>query len=174
MKKLWLSTMLSLMLLVALAGAALAATGDVTDSQALKELAAVKKATAKYHDVNLAVADGYVPDPHCAMSPGEGGMGYHYINFGLVAQPGVELTRPEVLLYADSGKGLKLVGVEYFVPLESLEPLNPEPALFGQVFDGPMAGHADGMPPHYDLHAWVWLANPNGTFAGYNPLVTCP
>lgn len=174
MKKIWMSTVLALMLLVSLAGAALAASGGVTNSQALKDLAAVRKATAKYHDVNLAIKDGYEPTAMCTAMPGEGGMGYHYINMGLVIQDGVELTKPEVLLYADSDEGLKLIGVEYFVPLPSMAPLNPAPALFGRDFDGPMPGHDENMPPHYDLHVWAWQANPLGIFAPFNPNVTCP
>jgi hypothetical protein len=46
--------------------------------------------------------------------------------------------------------------------------------LFGRPFDGPMLGHEPGMPPHYDLHVWVWQANPEGIFAPFNPNVTCP
>ncbi len=40
-------------------------------------------------------------------------------------------------------------------------------------FDGPMLGHAPGMPIHYDLHVWVWRHNPSGTFNEYNPNVRC-
>ena len=29
------------------------------------------------------------------------------------------------------------------------------------------------MPPHYDLHVWVWQANPAGIFAPFNPNVSC-
>lgn len=29
------------------------------------------------------------------------------------------------------------------------------------------------MPIHFDLHAWVWQDNPAGTFAAWNPDVTC-
>lgn len=47
------------------------------------------------------------------------------------------------------------------------------PALFGVPFDGPMPGHEEGMPEHYDLHAWAWRANPNGVFAPFNPNVGC-
>ena len=30
-----------------------------------------------------------------------------------------------------------------------------------------------GIPAFYELHAWVWKDNPAGTFADYNPDVTC-
>jgi hypothetical protein len=41
-------------------------------------------------------------------------------------------------------------------------------------FDGPMPGHAPDMPVHYDLHAWMYEANPDGLFKMWNPSVTCP
>lgn len=44
----------------------------------------------------------------------------------------------------------------------------------GVPFEGPMPGHGPGMPVHYDLHAWIWKANPEGTFTTWNPNVTCP
>jgi hypothetical protein len=37
-----------------------------------------------------------------------------------------------------------------------------------------MAGHAPGMPIHYDLHVWVVERNPAGVFAQWNPSVQCP
>lgn len=43
-----------------------------------------------------------------------------------------------------------------------------------QAFDRPMLGHEPGQPIHYDLHAWAWKANPAGTFAQWNPRVSCP
>ena len=50
---------------------------------------------------------------------------------------------------------------------------NPAPSVFGQVFEGPMAGHEPGQPWRYDKHVWVWAANPSGTFAQFNPSLNC-
>ncbi len=47
------------------------------------------------------------------------------------------------------------------------------PTLFGQPFDGPMAGHNPQMPWHYELHVWAWEANPSGLFSSWNPNVSC-
>ena len=47
------------------------------------------------------------------------------------------------------------------------------PSLFGQSFQGPMAGHVPGMPWHYDLHVWAWSENPAGRFAQWNPTLSC-
>jgi hypothetical protein len=34
-------------------------------------------------------------------------------------------------------------------------------------------GNRFGLPAFYSLHAWVWKHNPAGTFAMWNPNVTC-
>lgn len=139
-----------------------------------KDLATVRRATTVYHDVNRAEADGYVSTAECASSPA-GGMGVHYVNFGLI-DGRVELERPEILLYAPSGNGVRLVAVEYMVPDadQNLSTDGDRPSLFGRGFHGPMPGHGPGQPVHYDLHAWVWQANPAGVFEDWNPMVECP
>ena len=167
MRKLLIGITMIMVLLAPLT--ALGATGDVTDADALQQLAAVRQATAKYHDVNQALADGYIPVSPCEELPGVGAMGIHYLNPALASDLAVDPLAPEVLLYVPSGNGLRLVGVEYFVANAG----QPHPSLFGRAFDGPMAGHAPGMPEHYDLHAWIWEANPNGVFAQWNPAVRC-
>jgi len=162
--------------MTALAGVALAAPGD-TDSDVNEGLAQVRQATAKYHKVSNALADGYQPTEHCVAVPGVGGMGYHYVNPTLVGDPSVDPSKPEVLLYAPKNNGgLKLVGVEYFV-VDADQDLSTDadrPYLFGVVpFNGPMEGHEPGMPIHYDLHAWIWKGNPDGVFEDFNPKVRC-
>ena len=144
------------------------ATG-ATHADTLQQLAAVRQATVKYHDVTQAVADGYIPVSPCEALPGVGAMGIHYLNPALALDLAIDPTMPEVLLYAPSGGSLRLVGVEYFVANAG----QPHPQLFGRAFDGPMAGHGPGMPEHYDLHAWLWQANPEGVFAQWNPSVSC-
>lgn len=178
MKKLFLSVVLVSALAVMVFSLALAADVQITNPAVLKDLAAVRQATAKYHNVDAAIADGYVATPACVAQPGVGGMGYHYIKFSLVDNT-ISLTEPEVLLYAPSADGLRLVGVEYFLPLGAPGapiPPNPPaaPVLFGRAFDGPMLGHDPDMPPHYDLHVWTWQPNPAGMFEQLNPSVVCP
>ena len=139
------------------------------------ELQAVRAATAKYHDVNVALADGYIPASGCEASPA-GTMGIHYMNPSLLG-PGNDPLRPEVLLYLPNGNGsLKLVGVEYFQADadQDKSTSNDRPVLFGRGFDGPMDGHNAQMPIHYDLHVWVHERNPNGVFAQWNPAISCP
>ena len=96
-------------------------------------------------------------------------MNYARIDRNLVIE------KPEAVLYEPTGKGRKLVAIEYVVPDrdQDLSTDGDRPSLFGDAFDGPMPGHTPGMPVHYDLHVWAWEANPNGTFAQWNPNVHC-
>ena len=167
MKKLLLSLMAAALMLAFLATFGLAAPGDVTDPDALKDLAAARRATAKYHDVSVAEADGYSSTPMCVEQPGLGGMGIHYLNFSLFDGTVDPLT-PEGLLYAPTDEGLRLVGVVHVV----VDTGQPHPTLFGQPMIGPMPGD-ESMPPHYHLHAWLWQGNPAGIFADFNSNVRC-
>ena len=166
MKKILLSLVVAV-LLASSATVAMAAPGGVTGSGALKDLATARQATAKYHDVSVAIADGYVPASPCISAP-PGVMGIHYVNFGLVDDT-VNLTTPEILLYVATDGGMKLVGVEYM----AVSVGQPAPTLFGRAMNGPMPGHGPGEPEHFDLHVWLWQGNPNGIFEAFNPKVKC-
>ncbi len=168
MKKVLLSLMVAVLLLASSVTFVMAAPGGVTDKDALKDLAAARQATDKYHDVSVALADGYVPVSPCVEVPGLGGMGIHYAKFSLM-DPFVDPLTPEVLLYVPTDGGLKLVGVEYF----AVDVAQPAPVLFGQTMNGPMPGHEPPQPDHYDLHVWLWQGNPDGIFGDFNPNVRC-
>jgi hypothetical protein len=177
MKRTLIVITLVLLLLTTLGGVAYAATG-VTDPAVLKDLAAVRQATTKYHDVNVALADGFIRTPHCIQEPGLGGMGIHFINPARIMDPAINLLEPEILLYLETEDGMKLLGGEYMFPVGPPDapvpdPAPPSPILFGRPFDGPMLGHEPGQPPHYDFHVWVWQANPAGIFTPFNPNVSC-
>jgi hypothetical protein len=58
---------------------------------------------------------------------------------------------------------MRLVGVEYIVPLAFDEPA----PLFGQHF------HANEGAGVWALHLWNWRHNPDGAFADWNPKVSC-
>ena len=133
-------------------------------------LAEVRAATARFHDVEVAIAEGYQSTHECASSP-DGGMGIHFINPALIA-PGapVDPTKPPILMYGPSPSGgLELWGVEYFEP----DVGQPRPVLGERAFDGPMPGHDAHMPVHYDLHVWIGKHNPDGIYAPFNPSVSC-
>jgi len=176
MKKIFASIGIAVLLLIILASVVYAAAG-VTDPAVLKELAQVRQATVKYQDVNVALADGFIRTPACVSSP-DGGMGIHFINPARLMDPAVNILEPEILLYVETADGLKFLGVEYFYGIGAPDthvpnPAPPSPVLFGRTFDGPMEQHEPGQPPHYDLHVWIWQANPSGMFAMWNPNVKC-
>ena len=164
-------------LAVAVAGAgALVGTAVLTSSPTAsataysQDLKAVRVVTARFHSPEQALRAGYRATPECVASP-FGGMGVHYENPVLMADPAVDAARPEILLYAPGADGeLELVAVEYF---RNASAGAMAPALYGHTFDGPMPGHHPGMGTHYDLHVWVWQANPAGTFTQFNPDVSC-
>ena len=139
------------------------------------DLERVRGALARYNSVEQAENDGYVAASPCEETA-EGAMGVHYVNTALFG-PGIDPLQPEVLLYLPDEDGKqKLVGVEYFSvdADQQLSTDDDRPTLFGQPFDGPMAGHGPGMPIHYDLHVWLYEANPAGTFTAWNPSLSCP
>ncbi|WP_232287480.1 hypothetical protein [Anaeromyxobacter dehalogenans] len=167
----------------AASSSAAAAARAAAESQAL---AAARAASARYHDVAVAEADGFVPLSPCVSLPGVGAMGIHYINLARLLDPAISADAPEALLYFPTADGLALAGVEYVRPVfhdgapwigstpPAPEDVPPRPSLFGQAFQGPMEGHGPGEPWHYDLHVWVWRNNPAGTFAQWNPALSCP
>jgi hypothetical protein len=147
------------------------------------QLDALRQSLAKYEDYQAAVRDLYLSTVGCVHYSGEkkeghmdypkGAMGIHFVNvttIGSVPDP----TRPNVLIYEPVGNELRLVGVEWLVPLAS--GIKERPTLFGQPFDGPMEGHFPLIPTefaHYDLHVWLFKENPLGMFSPTNPNVTC-
>jgi hypothetical protein len=141
-----------------------------TDPETQLILAKVRRATAKYQDVDVALADGYVPSGPCVEVPGLGVMGTHYVNFPLLLDPTVDELTPEVLLYVETPAGPRLVGVEYV----AISTGQPAPVLFnGVVMHGPMPGHGPGEPDHFDLHVWLWHGNPDGIFEEFNQYLEC-
>lgn len=150
----------------------------------------VRAASARFHSISQASAAGYslAGEPCVAEAPGT--MGIHAVNFALAGDLDIDPLKPEILLYLPKDDGdYELIGVEYWsialanspngpIPWFAANPpadgwFNPAPSVLGQTFDGPMPGHNPNMPWHYDLHAWLWAANPAGTFAPFNPALSC-
>lgn len=102
----------------------------------------IRAATARYHDVIVAIAAGYVPTQECAASPA-GAMGYHYVKPALLAQP-MDARTPQLLLYLPTSDGLELGGVEWrqVDADQNLSTDADRPSLLGQSFNGPMPGPA--------------------------------
>ncbi|HVE55371.1 MAG TPA: hypothetical protein VNB22_00985 [Pyrinomonadaceae bacterium] len=140
--------------------------GECETKECRQALTAAKKATAKYHDFQTAIDEGFVQLSPCVSVPGLGAMGFHYGNFGRIMNPNADATEPEVLLYLPDEDGtMRLVGLEYVVPA----PLVPAPpVLFGQTYFYSPERNS------YELHVWAWRNNPSGTFAPFNPKLECP
>ena len=159
---------------VVVAGIAMAGGGQ-------DDLATVRNATAKYHDIDAAKAAGYITElPQtaafgggtCVANGSEGAMGIHMLD----TRPNGRLdgtldpANPEALLYEKRNDGtFKLTGVEYIVA-QSV----PRPQLYGQWFaDTNLARFGDPSTNVWTLHAWLWKPNPGGMFDPWNTRVTC-
>jgi hypothetical protein len=147
----------------AAAGGNHAGTGGTAGLPAatILQLDAVRQATAKYLDVNQAIADGYAD-----IGVFVPGMGWHYLKQSLVDDR-FEAGKPELLVYAEQPGGgpRRLVAVEYGVPL----------VLAHKAPNG-FAGPGDVWGPNqitqmWMVHAWVWEWNPSGVFSPTNPRV---
>ena len=117
------------------------------------QFAAIRAATAKYHDVEKARADGY--QQVSLMVPN---MGHHFRNQDV---KGFELERPHILLYVKAKDDTwQLVGVEWGFPKGSRPP------------DGQIPFKKPPWPVHKAaFHVWAWYPNPRGAFAALNPML---
>lgn len=177
------------------------ATRAASPAIAEPTLAEVRALTAKYRDVRVALAEGYVAAPgnmcetSAMMGRGElGAMGIHYFRPDLLGISGppnprvdgtgthVDFRKPAILIYEPQADGsLELVAVENLVFRKAWHAAGHKapPTFHGRSFDAmedDPATHADeahGFEPHYDLHVWLWRDNPKGTFAQFNPNVSC-
>jgi hypothetical protein len=161
----------------------------------------VRTATDRFRDVDVALAEGYVPDPTgmCVTAemeglPAEAGaMGIHYMRPDLLQITAIEprvdgtgthtdFTRPAILIYEPQADGsLELVAVENLVFKRAWHAAGnaAPPAFHGVPYDhmeddpATELDEAHGFEAHYDRHVWIYRENPNGVFAPFNPAVTC-
>lgn len=142
---------------------------------AQSQLAGVRRATAAFHDLAVAEAAGYGAFHVCTEEPGVGAMGQHFANGALVGDAVIDAEQPEVLVYEPKASGgYRLVAVEYVVFAEAWDAENgAPPVLYGRTFSLIPAPNRYGLPPFYELHAWLWEPNPSGLFNDWNPNVSC-
>ena len=135
-----------------------AAAGSAELQRALAEL---RRASAKYHDVEAAKADGYT----LLGCEGEG-VGVIYVN-GPLIDATIDPSAPEALVYTQSPSGrLRLAGVELVVPTAA-SPVPNAPTFFGHAFQ------LEDELDVWGLHVWLWVDNPDGMFEELNPRVSC-
>ena len=148
-----------------------------------EQIAELRRATARFHDIDAAFAAGYGPSPvvdihghACIDQPGQGAMGIHYVNGNLLTA-NLNLRQPQAMIYEPMpGSSPRLVAVEYIVFKSAWDGLFPgtTPVLFEQPFKLVPAGNRYGLPAFYELHLWAWQPNRSGLFADWNPQVRCP
>jgi hypothetical protein len=165
-------------------------------------LDAIRAATAKFKDVKVALAEGYVAPPGEACEgasdmgrPAElGAMGIHFFRpdlLGIKSPPNprvagdgthTDFLKPAILIYEPTADGgLELVAVENLVFKKAWHAAgnSARPSFHGRLYEE-MADDPDTpvdeahmFEPHYDRHVWLYRDNPNGVFAPYNPKVSC-
>ena len=166
-------------------------------------LAEIRAATAKYRDVKVALAEGYLRDPGNMCETADmmgkprklGGMGIHFFRpdmLGISGPPNprvdgngthTDFLKPSILIYEPQADGsLELVAVENLVFAKAWKDKsgNDAPPSFHGVaydtmIDDPKTAidEAHNFEPHHDRHVWLYRENPNGIFAQFNPRVSC-
>jgi hypothetical protein len=149
--------------------------GDAIPIKDQTQLAELRQVTARFHSIEAAEEAGYSTQiTPCWAHHSAGAMGYHYGNTNLFDAT-VDLLQPEVVIYEPQAGGhMRLVGMEYIVPLAAWAAANHNlndptdvPQLLGQNFT------RHSYLPIFKLHIWLWQQNPSGTFADWNPKVSC-
>lgn len=134
----------------------------------------VRDATEPYQDIKAAQDAGYGLFHGCVSSATEGAMGIHLVNGALVGDGVLDATQPEAVLYEYRNGRMVLTGVEYVTIADAWHENNENPPmLLGQMFNYVGSPNRYGLPAFYELHVWAWKHNPLGTFADFNPRVSC-
>ena len=136
----------------------------------------VRSAVQQFSQPSAAEEADYHPFAGCVSGPQSGAMGVHYVNGGLVGDGVVDEQHPEALVYEPKGDHLELVAVEFIVLASQWDAAHTDnlpPTLRGQVFQFNSAPNRYRLPAFYELHVWMGRNNPSGTYADWNPNVSC-
>ena len=181
---------------------AAAASGLRTAQPGEPDLAVVRKATERFRDVKVALAEGYIRDPFDLCDTAEmmgrpselGAMGIHYFRpdlLGVTAPPSprvngngthLDFLKPAILIYEPQrGGALELVAVENltFAAAWKAAGHTSPPTFHGVAYNymendpTTPVDEAHMFEPHYDRHVWIYRENPLGVFAPFNPRVSC-
>lgn len=139
-------------------------------------VAAVRNATAKFHDLEAAKNAGYAEFYLCTDQAGAGAMGQHYVNIDLVLDPAIDPLRPEALVYEPkAGGGYRLVGVEYVTFQAAWAEAfgATTPTVLGMNLKPVGDPNRYGLPPFFQRHVWAWAPNPRGMYDDWNSRVSC-
>jgi hypothetical protein len=194
-------------IVIVFAGALMAAGAALASAPAASRpgeptLADVRRATERFRDVNVALAEGYIRDPFnlcdTAAMMGRpaslGAMGIHYFRpdlLGITAPPSprvngvgthTDFRTPSILIYEPQADGsMELVAVENLVFAAAWHAAGhaERPAFHGVPYDSmaddpsTAVDEAHMFEPHFDRHVWIYRDNPNGVFTPFNPAVSC-
>ena len=137
----------------------------------------VRHATARFLNINVALAEGWVPATPCVSGPDTGAMGVHLVLPPRLNDAVLDATQPEALIYEPMANGaMRLVGVEFIVianvwALHNAPPAVP--ALEGNLLNYIGEPNRVGLPAFNELHVWAWEQTPRGTLADWNTQVSC-
>jgi hypothetical protein len=156
------------------------AHGDHDEDGERRDLIKLQIATVPFHSIRLAERAGYqlgYKEPFlldtCIAHPTQGAMGFHWFNHDKIEDTIIDPFRPEAMVYAPRSNGsLRLAAVEWVVPKTLWEAEHgvgaAPPTVLGHEMH--ILNPALGW---YVAHAWVWMHNPSGVFADWNPRVDC-
>ena len=137
----------------------------------------VRAATARFLNINVALAEGFVPATPCVSGPDAGAMGVHLVYPPRLNMIVLDPRQPQALIYEPMANGaMRLVGVEFIVLEGVWEASNPPPAvpaLDGNLMNLVGSPNRFGLPAFYEMHVWAWEQNPKGSYADWNTNVTC-
>jgi len=154
----------AVIMVVAVAGIVTSCKKEKKPTVQEQELSQLRTAVIPFTQKQNAIAAGYDVDVTGYRTQ----MGHHFLN-GQLLDSIFEINKPEVMLYAPYGSDtMKLVAVEYAMPIDDLN--NPPPVPEG------FTGSADVWEINtefhlWTLHVWIGLDNPHGIFASHNPLL---
>jgi len=132
-----------------------------------RAIVTLRRATARYHNLDAAIADGFVLLHGCETRPEEGPVGIVYVHFGRVLDGNIDPAAPDALIYEPGRHSRpKLVGVEMALPYPLWVGQDP-PTFLGATFQ------REDEFGVFGLHVWIWRDNPEGLFAESNPEVSC-
>lgn len=154
-------------------------------------LATARDATAKYQDVAVARADGYVQVTQVVP-----GLGAHFVNAPLLASGRFDPEHPSILLYDQRADGSwEFVGVSWTSPKRFGNDTPPESAFgplatwhyhtglcFGARAGSPIVSASDATACRsaggvwsretpWMVHAWIFRASPEGVFSHENSTI---
>ena len=137
---------------------------------------AVRVATDGFQDVNAAIAAGYVSVSRLRQRPRRRSDGRSLCELralrrasGRPASPGAGATNRETAACTWSRRSMSSP------PRPGIPAHDPsaKPQLTGHLYHFAAGPNRYGPDAFYELHVWAWKDNPRGTFADWNPNVSC-